>query len=332
QCALPGRRARAFLVRRGELGEVSLRLDTIAIDADAGQAVCVWRGVADVASASLDDVERLFVVHESLDERRSPADFAEWHARALEERARADREEAEAAAAAEPPAPELVVGGAAASFLDPDAPGAKWAHLDQALTLRGDDTALQAALAAELERRRAEERDAAFRPVFDDALGFAPRETRPELSPEEQLALEMELALGSLEERPDEGRERVRAALAAGESCAGWDLSGADLSRLELADLDLRGAILTRANLSGAFLRGARLDGASLNEAELSDAIFENCSLVEAALSPARAERVRFHGCRLDGAIVGESYLRNARFVRCSMRGAELAGSDLSEA
>jgi len=334
---LPGMRAQAFLVRGGELTDVGLRLDTIAIDADAGQAVCVWRGVADVKDDAASDVDELFVVHQRPDDRQQLADYAAWFQNALDGKLRED-EDPDAEAQAAPPS---AAGGAAAEveeeqpFVDPEAPGAKWAHLDQAMTVRGDDSALAASLAQELERRRAEEKSAAFRPVFDDALGIeAPPSVERVLSPEEQLALEMELALGELADDPTSSpeRERVRDAVRAGESCAGWQLAGVDLSGASLVGADFTGANLTGANLSGAFIRDAKLDGAILGGAELSDAVLEQCSLVEADMTPSRAERLRLAQCDLRGAHLNECYLRAARFSACDLRGTELSESDLAEA
>ncbi len=338
ETALPGLRAQAFLVRDGELADVGLRLDTIAIDADAGQAVCVWRGLTDVKDASLDDVDHLFVVHQRRDDRHAHADYATWYANALEGIAREEAGEepeeppdlsAPVAAPARPDSTQT----AGAVLGEAEAPGAKWAHLDQAMTVRGDDSALAASLAEELARRRGVEKSAAFKPVFEDALGIAVEEEREELSPEEALALEMELALGDLDDEEEgEGRRRVREALRDGESCAGWHLRGADLSGLSLIGVDFTGAVLAGANLSGAFVRDAKFDGASLIECELSDAVFERTSFVEADLSPCRAERVRFANCSLDSMTATESYFRAARFSGCTLVKTLFEGSDLAEA
>ncbi len=72
---LPGLRPRGFIQRETEQGarfdEVPLVLDTITIDADAGQICCVWRGAAEVADDRLTDVERLFLMHDPIDSGRS---------------------------------------------------------------------------------------------------------------------------------------------------------------------------------------------------------------------------------------------------------------------
>lgn len=329
---LPGWRAHAFVVAQGSdrLHDVGLALDTITVDADEGVVHCIWRGVTEVTREDLSDLAHLFVAHEEPGERNGLAGFTARYRGALDHKATEEL-------AAEPePVPESssVVQRAAilAAMVDPDAPGAKWAHLDQAMTIRGDQSgdlmrAVQEAMAAR-------QREGALKPVFEDALGLAKAESvERELSPEELLELEMQLALGDLlEEDGDPVRDELRQAILNGESLAGRDLSGADLSGFDLNGTDLRGAILTRANMSGTRLEDARLDGANLTEAELSLASFDGCSLREADLTSVRAHRVRMHGCDLEGAIVAVSFLREARFSSCRFPRADLRESDLGEA
>jgi uncharacterized protein YjbI with pentapeptide repeats len=336
-CTFPGHRAQAFFVARGGLLDVGLRLDTVVVDADQGQAMLVWRGVASLPEPP---PEALFVVHQEPGDAHDRDAYEAWHRRV------AGAEE-EAAAAAEPePVPtgpaslaDILSARLGAGTAGPEEPGARWAHLDQAMTVQGDPD-IVASVAQELARRRGEEaREKAFRPVFEDALGLPPArapEAKAELddglTPEERLELEMELALGDLTPPEDPKRQAVREALEKGESCAGWDLTHVDLGGMSLAGGDFTGAILTRANLSGAVLRGTRLDEAVLTEAELSGAVFEDASLVDAVLSPVRAANTRFIGTDLSRSAARDSYFREARFVRCDLRGAELAESDLGEA
>lgn len=347
KACLPGHRAQAFLCRGGELTDVGLRLDTIVIDADAGRAHLVWRGVQPVADASLADVDELFVVHQEPADRHAMGDYADWY-----QRAKAAGEDPEAEAEPPPPAAmRLSLNAITAEiarrqrerdadpdpeqpFVDPKALGAKWAHLDQAMTVGGDDAALQASVAQEIARRREDDKAAAFRPVFANALGEdMVMKREPEVSAEEQLELEMALALGELDETPtDAGRLRVRAAFQDKESCAGWDLSGADLSGLDLSDMDFTGALLTQANLSGTHARGACFDEANLASAELSHAVFRDTSFVGADLSPVRAESVRFDDCRLTEVTANESFFRGAHFTRCTFERAELTDSEFGEA
>jgi uncharacterized protein YjbI with pentapeptide repeats len=344
---LPGHRAQAFLCRGGVLTDVGLRLDTVVIDADTGRAHLVWRGVLSVKDPELSDIDHLFVVHQEPHDRHRMADYGAWYARALEGQRDPDAL-AEPVPVAAPASFGLSADVVAAELarrlreasaegdrpFDGDAPGAKWAHLDQAMTVRGDDSALQASVDQEIARRRDEEKSSAFRPVFSDALGADVMKQGEELTPEQRLELEMALALADLEEeeKPDEQRDRVREAVRNQESCAGWDLSGANLSGLDLSGGDFTGAILARANLSGAHARGARFDGATLASAELSYAVFHEVSFRGANLSPVRAERVRFAECQFDGADATESYFRNARFARCTFEATELGESELGEA
>ncbi len=327
RCRLPGLRAHAFLVHHGSarLVDVGLALDTITVDADEGQVYCVWRGVTEVARADLSDVQHLFVAHEAPSERHGIEGFTRRYQDALERSAA----EALAAEAAPTPASSGALRFEAAALLDPSAPGAKWAHLDQANTVRGDDSALQNALKSALAAKAG----GALRPVFEDALHLeAPPSVERELSPEELLDLEVQLALGDVKPTEDPLRDQVRAALAAGESLAGRDLSGADLSNLQLVEVDLRGAILVRANLSGARLEKVRLEGASLGEAELSYASFSDCSLALADLTSARARDVRMYECDLTDATMAVAFARGGRFARCRFVRATMTESDLGEA
>lgn len=331
RCRLPGLRVHAFVVAQGSerLHDVGLALDTITIDADRGLAYCVWRGVTGVAREDLSDIQHLYVAHEGPSERHGIEGFARRYRGKLDAQA-ADELAAEPE---RPPTSSAVMrANLLAAMVDPTAPGAKWAHLDQAMTIRGDDAALHNAVQEAMAARAAN--TSGLRPVFEDALGFGkPESVERALSPEELLELEMQLALGDLlEEREDPQRDELRAAIVAGESLAGRDLAGADLSGFDLAGVDLRGAILVRANLSGARLENTRLDGANLSEAELSLASFDGVTLVEADMTSVRAHRVRMHQCDLTDASIGVSFLREGRFSSCRFVRANLAESDLGEA
>lgn len=317
---LPGHRAQAFLCRDGVLEDVGLRLDTVCIDADTGCASLVWRGVVAVDDATLESIDHLFVVHQGPRQSHSRAEYTRWYETA---RDRAQTEDAEAEAQT-PPAPSDTSDGPGDAPADPNA---KWAHLDQAMTLRGDD-GLRAVLDAEFARRAAERRDKAFRPVFEDALGLASED-----DDEEALDEEMGRALEAMrDEPPDPRREEVRQALREGVSCAGRDLTGVDLSGLDLGGGDFTGAILIRANLSGAHAREARFDGAVLSSAELSGATFVESSFEGAEMSPVRAEGGRFDDCSFEGASATESTFRDSRFTRCRFVGSEMSESEFGAA
>jgi uncharacterized protein YjbI with pentapeptide repeats len=316
-CKLPGALPRALLVpAKGAPRELAFRLDTITVDTDAGHAIVVWRAITEVARGDLSDVAQLYVTHDlNLDPRGDAALLDAWSEKLAADQ-RGDAFEPE-------PVPEVAA----------EVPGAKWAHLDQAMTVRGDDAAVAAALAMAVARRQAS--GGLLAPVFNDALGLgAPAMSLDrELSPEEKLELEMQLALGDLTKQPSSDlRERVKRRVAAGESLAGEDLTGADLSGLSLRNADFEKAILTRANFSGANIVDADFDGATFTEAELSDGFFQGCSFEKADLTGARAERARFEDSRVDRAFFSKCFLRDARFARSFFKRTEIAESDLTGA
>lgn len=357
RCRLPGHAPQTTLVRASggatterSLEEVGLRLDTIVIDADLGTASCVWRGVVEVPHEDLSAFRHLFVVHsDALRALSKPELLARYQAK-LE----ADAAEDASLIGVPPPAPPAAVEGAAGDSAGapardeaaapgtptangsppvpaPDDPGARWAHLDQAMTIRGDDGITQRALRDAMAARMKEGK---LQSVFDDALQLEPGLSRDrELSPEELLELEMMESLGDvLDAKDDPRRAEVLAAIERGESLAGADLAGVDLSGCLIANADLRGARLTRANLSGAQLERCQLDGAILSEAELSLASLDGCSLRNAELVSVRAHRVRIHGCHFDDAVVLDSYLRESRWLGASLLRTELGQSEMSEA
>jgi len=330
-CRLPGLRAHAFLVgeETGSFTDVGLALDTITVDADAGLAYCVWRGVTEVAREDLSDIRHLYVAHHERERAPGLDGFRERYAAkvastAVEEQA--EERAGEVTSLFPDPNDQEVISLAAAAH----EPGAQWAHLDQALTMQGGSDALALAF-----------RHAASQPgVIESVLKHAIDLERPlsadrELSSEELLELEMFLALSTVIDprEKDAGRIAVKEALAAGETnLAGWNLSAADLSGLDLTELDLRGAILVRANLSSSNFGRCHFDNAILSGAELSRATFDACSFRDASLDTARAPRVRFHRCVFDDAEMPGAYLSESRFADCEGLRTVFARSDLAKA
>jgi hypothetical protein len=82
---LPGLRPAAFLRTglSGTLRALAPQLDTIVIDADAGQLHCVWRAVTEVSSEDLTEYSHLFVVHEAMNAETHPAAYKQWCERLL---------------------------------------------------------------------------------------------------------------------------------------------------------------------------------------------------------------------------------------------------------
>jgi uncharacterized protein YjbI with pentapeptide repeats len=151
----------------------------------------------------------------------------------------------------------------------------------------------------------------------------------PELPPGRALAPVAAIAAVS--------RARVEAWLAAGESLAKRDLSGADLAGLDLRERDLTGAILKGATLTGAKLdgarceginaAGARAEGSTWVGADLSRADFQGAELRGADFSLAKLEETSFDGAAAESSIWKGASAAGAQFV-----GAKLAASVLDEA
>lgn len=105
------------------------------------------------------------------------------------------------------------------------------------------------------------------------------------------------------------------------------DLSGADLTGIDLSDANLRGAILTRINLSYANLRGANLIGAGLSFTDLTGA-----DLKGAKLSGANLRYAILSDADLTGADLTRANLMNAILTRTDLGGADLSDADLESA
>jgi len=147
-------------------------------------------------------------------------------------------------------------------------------------------------------------------------------------------------------------RAAFLAAIAAGESLVGRDLTGADLSGTDLTErplsgasfqraslrgvslarADLEGALLAGADLSGCDLTGALLGGADLTGAKLEGATLDGADLAEADLSGASAQRASFRGARGSDATFAGAQLAGARFDGAKLPSADFTGATLDGA
>lgn len=115
----------------------------------------------------------------------------------------------------------------------------------------------------------------------------------------------------------------------------GIDLTGADLSNLDLRGVDLTGAWLESANLRNANLSGAKLHAAVLAHADLRGAIAIGTDLRSANLGGAECAHAVFENADLQGAILGGTrlglaQLRGARLARAQLLDSAWAGADAS--
>ncbi len=113
---------------------------------------------------------------------------------------------------------------------------------------------------------------------------------------------------------------------------AGIDLSGADLSEAELCDADLAGANLKMADLAGSDLSGAVLKGASLYKGKLAGASLIGADLSGTDLGAADLERADLRGTSLKGSNLMEAGLRSANLNEADLSGANLNNADVTGA
>ncbi|KAF5273921.1 hypothetical protein FQA39_LY01036 [Lamprigera yunnana] len=129
----------------------------------------------------------------------------------------------------------------------------------------------------------------------------------------------------------------------------GVNLSGADLSKLDLRNINFKYAnlhecklmgsnlswcCLERADLSHAILDGAHLLGVKSLCANMECTQLKNCNFEDPAGSRANMEGVNLKGANLEGSHMASVNLRvatlkNANLKNCDLRAAVLAGADL---
>jgi len=97
--------------------------------------------------------------------------------------------------------------------------------------------------------------------------------------------------------------------------CESCDLSGADLTGINLAYADLTRANLSWANLTGVQLGQANLSGANLAGANLTGAKLNMADLTGANLSGARLLDARLYKATLDGTDLSGADLSNVLWV-----------------
>jgi uncharacterized protein YjbI with pentapeptide repeats len=125
-----------------------------------------------------------------------------------------------------------------------------------------------------------------------------------------------------------------------GANLSAMDLSGIDfrdarLTRVDFRDAKLRGARLSLANLSRATLIGTSLNRANLKETRLSHAIITNAHLRDADLSSAYLHKTVLAMTDLTGAYLykahfSEAYLNGSKFANAAFADTTLGASDLS--
>lgn len=305
---LPGRRVRCFVTRNTPEGkrtsEVRMNLDTITLDGDARQALCLWRGLSPVTDDTLGDVLQVALLSEALDAPRSTDDCLARIAALAAERA------AEDGADEEPPPPAAALAAAPLGLvaaLAAPAPAAAAVvdapvHPGRAEVLRlrshGQSLAgldLTGADLAGLDLSRADFSGAIlagaslrgatlYRTVFDEA---------------------------------DLSRADLAGATLQRASLARADLTGADLAGATLNEAVLTDAVFARASLRDTHLTEVRSAGADYREADLEGVDASDGDFDGADFTGARAVRARFDRATLREATLASVDATDARFERC---------------
>lgn len=365
--ALPAIRPRGFLDRAGHLEEVPLVLDTIAIDADAGQILCTWRGAVDVGDPRLSDVDHLFLMDQPITERRSVKScrrLMRSHLRlehlvssGFEPKTPGEEEQQTLALqrlqktfAGDPRMTALLQSASGvvdATIMErpfeeeaEDEPAAvEPPMVVEPLDAEGELAELKAQMLEAGIDLDAVPKDApappadqaldieAIEKAFADAGHEVPEEVR------ETLALVAEVedlrnARPAEEEAPIEVGTREEFLLCYAE---GQPLKG-DFSKVELDGEDLRGLDASGALLAGARFERCVLDGAVFGRAVLTDASFEDADLRGADFTEADVTRTRFDRAKLNGAIFDDATAEDAVFVGADLSKASLVGVEASRA
>ena len=129
----------------------------------------------------------------------------------------------------------------------------------------------------------------------------------------------------------EEGGERANLINAnlSGVNLTGVDLSEADLNGVNLSNADLRYTNLRGANLSGADLNNANLRNADLRGADLRDANLWNVNLRNADLKYANLRGINLRNYNLKYANLSNTNLMDADLGDADLKNADLRDTDL---
>ena len=341
--SLPGLRARCFAGERIDgkpsFREVPLKIDTVWIDLEAGKLVVVWRGMVDVRTLKLKELEGVLVRAEALKDPPMPVDQvrAAYEAQMAALAAPPEAEEPEPPAAALPsPAPkatpEAVKGAIAAgrSLANADLSRANLAGFD----LAGRDLHGAVFASASLQKAKlagANLVDADF--------------TRADLSEADLTGADLKnadltrarLTKAILKKAKLDGAKFDRAELADADldECAGKmtsffraTLKGAKLRKSKFALCDFTRSVLEGADFSGAELKATDIAGASA-----AGAIFREADLTNfRATARTDARKADFKLTKGEKTVWAEATLEGADFSGAKLPGADFSGARLAGA
>ncbi|UNK24770.1 DUF2169 family type VI secretion system accessory protein [Yersinia intermedia] len=109
-------------------------------------------------------------------------------------------------------------------------------------------------------------------------------------------------------------RNYVSAVMARDKNLSGIDLTGVDLANMDLRHANLRGTLLENANLYGCNLEHASLQEAMLARADLTNANLSYTNLERASLALAQCENTNFTASRLIETNIHKTLFKNSNF------------------
>ncbi|HEY3225739.1 MAG TPA: DUF2169 domain-containing protein [Planctomycetota bacterium] len=349
---LPGLRARCFVGEKvdgkASFREVPLKLDTLWIDLEAGKLVLVWRGMIDVRSLKLKELEGVLIRAESLKDPPLPLDQvrAAFEAQMAALAAPPEMEEPAPPAAALPsPAPKATAEGVKGAL----AAGRSLANTDLSRAdLTGLDLAGRDLHGAVLEGASLKKAKLAGANLMDADL------TRADLSEADLTGANLKnadltrarLPKAILKKAKLDGAKFERANLAEADldECEGKmtsffraTLKGAKLRKAKFGLTDFTKAVLDGADFSGAELKATDIGGASAAGALFREADLTNfrastrTNARKADFKLAKGAKTVWIDAALDGADFSGAQLPGADFTGASLAGAIFKRGDFTK-
>lgn len=357
---LPGVRARCFLNEQSKgqvcFREVKLNLDTLWADMEEEKLHLIWRGVAEVETEELEEIEHALVVSEPLEEEPKPLEHYQLlltQCLKEQEDELADKE------------PEMEIQPIDDSWVK---------EMEKNFARMEEDFKKIEAQAAESEKaarkmlkeagidpaKLDQTQQAAQKMSLRDILTQAAaqeeklRKSNPELAkklPPPMTAEEIDELERDFQFEPFPEfdsfpepltREDCEARLLKKEPFEHENLSGLDLSGLDFSNAICRNTNFEKANLKEVNFSGADLSGSNLARCGLAELNFQGAKLVNADLSGADLSSADLRDAVLDDADFSAAVLENARldnvhgfrtiFVTAALKEAQFADATLEEA
>lgn len=339
---LPGLAVRAFVNDvAGAFREVPMVLDTVLVRAEEDELLLTWRGRTPVLDVELDDVTTLLVAAEPLAGPTRELDAWREEVRRIEaDPLGLDALPPEVAQAMRARTTEERT-TAALALAEVDMPGMT-AKLEELAAQAPEGGALATRLARGLEIANDSPPAVAMPGHLHVPLGVRDRLAAAHArvateAPAEARALEATIARLDLRRidptfRAPHELPRGDATFGPGANLDGRDLSGFDLTHINLEGASLRGAILSNARLTGANLAGADLEGALLFRTALDGASLCRARLAKTNASQVRLDYADLSGADLVHAYLGESSCIGARFVGVTGEHTAFHGAVLAQA